>query len=83
MAVTIEDVAREANVSIATVSRVMNNTKAVSPELQERVFNAIRKTSFRPNVLARGLITNCTYTIGVVISDISNPRFWHSHQRYQ
>ena len=75
MAVTIEDVAREANVSIATVSRVMNNTKAVSPELQERVFNAIRKTSFRPNVLARGLITNCTYTIGVVISDISNPVF--------
>ena len=75
MAVTIEDVAREANVSIATVSRVMNNTKAVSPELRERVFSAIRKTSFRPNVLARGLITNRTYTIGVVISDISNPVF--------
>lgn len=75
MAVTIEDVAREARVSIATVSRVMNSSKTVSPKLQQRVNDAIRKMNFRPNVLARGLITNRTSTIGVVVSDIANPVF--------
>lgn len=75
MAVTIEDIAREANVSIATVSRVINHTKAVSPELYERVTKVVHKMNFRPNTLARGLITKRTGTIGVVIADISNPVF--------
>lgn len=72
MAVTIADVAREANVSISTISRVMNNSKTVSPELKEHVFKVIEKTGYRPNVLARGLITKQTHTIGLVVSDIAN-----------
>lgn len=72
MAVTISDVAREANVSISTISRVINNSKTVSPELKEHVFKVIEKTGYRPNVLARGLITKQTQTIGLVVSDISN-----------
>ena len=70
MAITIEDIAREAGVSIATVSRVMNGTKSVSEELKQRVLHVIERNNFRPNTLARGLITNQTYTIGVIVSDI-------------
>lgn len=72
MAVTIEDVAREANVSISTISRVVNGSKAVSTELRQRVDQAIVKTGYRPNVIARSLITNKTHTIGLAVSDISN-----------
>jgi LacI family transcriptional regulator len=75
MAITIEDIARDAGVSIATVSRVMNGTKSVSLELQDRVLKVIKQNNFRPNTLARGLITNQTFTIGVIISDIGNPVF--------
>ena len=75
MAITIEDIAREAGVSIATVSRVMNGTKSVSPELKQRVLHVIQRNNFRPNTLARGLITNQTFTIGVIVSDIGNPVF--------
>lgn len=75
MAVTIADIAREAGVSISTVSRVMNNTKPVSPELRERVYEIIEKNNFKPNALAQGLITKKTNTVGVVIPDISNPVF--------
>ncbi len=75
MAITIEDIAREAEVSIATVSRVMNGTKTVSPALKERVLKVIKRNSFRPNTLARGLITNKTFTLGVIVCDIGNPVF--------
>jgi LacI family transcriptional regulator len=75
MAITIEDIAREAGVSIATVSRVMNGTKLVSSELMQRVLHVIEKNNYRPNTLARGLITNQTFTIGVIVSDIGNPVF--------
>lgn len=75
MAVTISDIAKEAGVSIATVSRVMNNTKAVSPELKERVYSVIEKNHFTPNALAQGLITKKTNVIGVIVPDISNTVF--------
>jgi LacI family transcriptional regulator len=72
MAVTIADIAREAGVSIATVSRVINNTKPVSSDLKNRVFDIIEKNNFKPNELARGLITKKTNIIGVIVPDISN-----------
>ena len=75
MSLTIEDIAREAGVSKATVSRVMNGTKAVSPELFKRVTDIIEKNDFKPNELARGLVTSKTNTIGIVLPDISNPIF--------
>lgn len=75
MAVTIEDIAREAKVSIATVSRVINNSKAVSTELHQRVYDVIQKNNFKPNSLARGLVTKKSNMIGIVIPDISNPVF--------
>ncbi|HEY9575159.1 MAG TPA: LacI family DNA-binding transcriptional regulator [Lachnospiraceae bacterium] len=72
MPITIEDIAKEAGVSIATVSRVINGTKSVSPELKQRVMNSIEKNNFKPNTLARGLSKNKVNTIGVIVSDISN-----------
>ena len=73
MAVTIEDIAREANVSIATVSRVINDTKAVSPALKKRVLEVVEKNHFKPNSFARGLATDKSSIIGVIVADISNP----------
>ena len=73
MAVTIEDIAKEAQVSIATVSRVINDSKAVSPELRVRVLDAIERNHFKPNSFARGLVTDRSNIIGVIVTDISNP----------
>ena len=75
MAVTIADIAKEAGVSISTVSRVINNTKPVSPELKERVYRIIEKNHFTPNALAQGLITKKTNIVGVIVPDISNAVF--------
>ena len=75
MAITIEDIAREAGVSISTVSRVMNGTKSVSDALKDRVYQSIEKNNFKPNVLAQGLITKKTNVLGVVVPDISNAVF--------
>ncbi|RUS47968.1 LacI family DNA-binding transcriptional regulator [Cohnella sp. AR92] len=69
---TIRDVARLANVSISTVSRVMNAPDTVIPSKQERVLDAINELKYKPNALARGLIYKKTNTIGVVIPDIRN-----------
>ena len=73
MSVTIEDIAKEAKVSTATVSRVINGSKAVSPELTQRVMEVIEKNRFRPNSFARGLVTDKSSIIGVIVADISNP----------
>ncbi len=75
MSVTIADIAKEAGVSIATVSRVVNGTKPVSPEVRARVCKVIEQYHYKPNALARGLITRKTQMIGIVIPDISNPVF--------
>lgn len=75
MAVKITDIAREAGVSISTVSRVMNGTKAVSPELRNRVYKVIDEHHYSPNVLAQSLITKRTNIVGVIVPDISNAVF--------
>ena len=72
---TIRDVAKKAHVSTATVSRVLNNTKAVSPELRQRVAEAVLSIGYRPNAVARSLVTKKSRTIGIIIPDISNPIF--------
>jgi len=70
--VTIKDVAERAEVSITTVSHVINKTRFVSDELSERVFAAMRELDYQPNILARSLRSGRTKTIGLVIPDISN-----------
>ena len=73
MKVKIVDVAREANVSVATVSRVVNNIPLVNEETRERVLAAIKKTGYKPNAIARSLKIQKTHTLGIIIPDISNP----------
>lgn len=69
----MKDVAEEAGVSVTTVSHVINDTRYVSPELTNRVENAIEKLDYRPDLIAKGLKQGNTNTIGLVISEISNP----------
>ncbi|MDW6002982.1 LacI family DNA-binding transcriptional regulator [Vibrio mangrovi] len=64
---TIADVCKEAGVSSATVSRVLNGTGQVSPKTRDRVFTAINKLGYTPNTLARALATNKTNTIGLIV----------------
>jgi LacI family transcriptional regulator len=75
--VTIRDVARVAKVHPGTVSRALNvETRAlVNAETAERVLQAAEVLGYRPNRIARGLKTNRSYTIGVLIPDITNPLF--------
>ncbi len=71
--VTIRDVASKAEVSIATVSRVVNGNRPVHPDIRERVLKAIEELEYRPNYLARGLRQHNTSMIGLIIPDNSNP----------
>lgn len=71
----IYDVAKEASVSVYTVSAVINHSARVSDTLQRRVEAAIHKLQYRPNLLARGLARRQTHTIGVIVPDIANPFF--------
>lgn len=71
--VTIKDVAKKANVSIATVSAVINSNKFVSEGLKERVELAVQELGYRPNKVARSLKKKETYLIGVVVTEITNP----------
>jgi LacI family transcriptional regulator len=67
------DVARAAGVSQATVSRVLNEDRRVLPATRERVLEAIDRLGYRPNAIARGLVTSSTGLVGVVVSNITNP----------
>src|SRR3712207_5235579 len=76
-AVTLRDVARVAGVHPATVSRALNQeTRAlVNRDTARRVLEAAEKLDYQPNPIARGLKTNRSYTIGVLIPDLTNPLF--------
>lgn len=75
MNITIYDVAREANVSMATVSRVVNGNPNVKPATRKKVLEVISRLGYRPNAVARGLASKKTTTVGVIIPDISSPFF--------
>ena len=71
MKATIKDVATRANVSVATVSRVVNNLDGYSDETKEKVLEAIKELGYQRNAIARGLVTKTTKTIGVLIPIVS------------
>jgi len=72
---TIKDVAQRAGVSVATVSHVMNNSRAVSVEARDKVQAAIVALKYRRDGIARSLRVSHTGTIALMISDITNPFF--------
>ena len=70
---SIQKIARLAGVSVATVSRVMNNPGTVKPQNRERVLNAIKESNYQPNLLARQLRTARSNMLLVMVSNIANP----------
>lgn len=74
-AITIYDIAKEAGVSPATVSRVLTRSAKVRPEKREKVEALIVKYNFKPNVLAKGLANTRTRIIGVLAADVRNPYY--------
>ncbi|MFA9397562.1 MAG: LacI family DNA-binding transcriptional regulator [Clostridiaceae bacterium] len=75
MSVTIKDVAREADVSPSTVSRVIANNSKISDETKERVNKAIKKLDYYPNVIARSLANNSTKILGLVLPNSAENSF--------
>ena len=73
--VTMSDAAREAGVSLMTVSRVVNDKGEVSASTRQRVLDVIERLGYRPSGIARGLATQRTRTLGLVVPDIANPFF--------
>lgn len=75
MKATIYDVAKEAGVSIATVSNAINGKGKVSSKKREQIFEIMKKLNYQPSVIASALMGKKTYTLGLLIPDISNPFF--------
>lgn len=73
--IKISDVSKLANVSVATVSRVINNTCYVNPETKERVLSAIEELNYEPNVSARNLRKNTSGAILVLTPNLTNPYY--------
>lgn len=75
MSITIKDVARLANVSLGTASMALNGKSSVNEQTKLKVLEAAQKLKYKPNHAARSLITNKSSTIGLIITDITNPFF--------
>jgi LacI family transcriptional regulator, purine nucleotide synthesis repressor len=72
---TIYDVAKEANVSIATVSKVLNNTGRISEKTKNKIHKIMKELEYQPSSVATALTGKKTFTIGVLVPDIANPFF--------
>jgi len=72
---TIYDVATKAGVSIATVSKVLNNTGRISEKTRNHVLKVMQSLNYQPSVMASALTGKSTYTIGLLIPDLANPFF--------
>jgi len=75
MKVTIKDIAQKLNLNFSSVSRALNNKPGVSEETRKLVMETAKEMGYRPNVIARGLVSNVTKTLGILMPDIINPLF--------
>ncbi|WP_179232936.1 LacI family DNA-binding transcriptional regulator [Paenibacillus rigui] len=73
--VTIKDIAKQIGVSVSTVSRALNNHPDIKPETKREVLEAMERLQYTPNALARSLINKKSYTVGLMIPDITDPFF--------
>jgi LacI family repressor for deo operon, udp, cdd, tsx, nupC, and nupG len=71
----IKDIAKLAGVSKSTVSRLINNNGYVKPETKERILGVMAEMNYRPNMFAKGMRTNRSFSIGILFPDLSNPFF--------
>ena len=72
---TLKDVAKEAGLTVTTVSRVLNNRGYISDNARKKVAEAMKKLNYRPNELARSLQNKSSNTIGVIVPHIRHPYF--------
>lgn len=70
-----EDVAREAGVSVSTVSYVLNNSREFSEDTKKRVFDAVEKLNYKPHIIARGLSPEKTHQIAITVDNVDNPYY--------
>lgn len=75
MAITIKEVAKRAGVSVKTVSRALNNETEISKSTRAHVLEVAREMGYRPNLLARSLVTGRTHAVGIIIPDVTDPFF--------
>lgn len=73
--ISIKEIAKLANVSTATVSRVINNTGNVNEDKRKLVMDAIEQTNYSPNKIAQSLFSNSSKIIGYIVPNITNPYF--------
>lgn len=73
--ITVRQIAEMARVSVGTVSHVLNGSASVTEERRRRVMDAVEKLGYQPSQLARGLRSNSTAMLGMIIPDITNPFF--------
>lgn len=87
MKITINDIARIANVSKSTISRVINESGPVSLETRQKVMEAVDALNYAPNEVARSLSLKRTKTIGVIVQDIRNPYYayacWYAERFFR
>lgn len=88
MSVRLQDIAKEANVSLATVSKIINNAKGdirISDATKEKVREVAKKLNYKPNLLARGLRSGKTSLVGVILGNLARPeesRFFQGMEHY-
>lgn len=83
MGVIRKDVALLAGVSGTTVSHVLNGTKAVTPEVRQRVLAAAKELNYHPSLVARGLVTKETKQIAILVKSLQNPYYSAIHEGIQ
>ena len=75
MAVRLKDIARDLGVSVVTVSKVLRGNSDIGEETRKRVLKRMKELNYQPNMLARGLASGKTYTVGMVVPDLVHPFF--------
>jgi DNA-binding LacI/PurR family transcriptional regulator len=75
MKVTLKEIAKEAGVNVSTASRALTGIYGVHKATREKVLSTAKRLNYRPNLMARGLVTGKSRTIGLLVSDIRNPYF--------
>lgn len=75
MAIRLKDIARDLNVSTVTVSKVLRGNSDISEKTRARVLKRMQELNYQPNMLARGLASGRTYTVGLVVPDLVHPFF--------
>src|ERR1700744_2447335 len=75
MAVRLKDIANDLGVSVVTVSKVLRGNADIGEETRKRVLKRMKELNYQPNMMARGLASGHTYTIGLIVPDLVHPFF--------